>query len=114
MQLRAAFFGKTAGEIQVGSEAYEIDVRLAATDKNSLSDLESFTVTTANGAQIPLGAVAHLGSGHGVARINRIDRRRTVTLQGDVNTDIADTAEIIADMRARILPSLGTRGRPHR
>jgi len=108
-QLRSAFFGKTASEIQVGSEAYEIDVRLADADKNSLSDLEYFTVTSATGDQIPLGAVAHLESGRGVARINRVDRRRTVTIQGDVDTAVANTAEIMADMQDKFLPGLAER-----
>ncbi len=52
-QLRSAFFGKTASEIQVGRESYEIDVRLAKEDKNSLGDLEYFSVTAPGGEQIP-------------------------------------------------------------
>jgi len=39
-QLRSAFHGQKAGDIQVGSESYEVDVRLAPLDQNSLSDLE--------------------------------------------------------------------------
>jgi len=103
-QLRSAFFGKTASEIQVGKESYEIDVRLAKADKSSLSDLEYFTVTSSSGDQVPLGAVATLESGRGVARINRINRKRTITVQGDVDTAIANTAEIVADTQERFLP----------
>ncbi len=47
-QLRAAFLGTTAAKIQVGSEAYEVDVRLDAGDKDSLADLSDFTVTAPN------------------------------------------------------------------
>ncbi len=65
-QLRAAFFGKTAAEIQLGPEAYEVDVRLAQSDKNSLGDLEYFSVTGGGGAQIPLGEVP-IWSGAGVS-----------------------------------------------
>jgi len=103
-QLRSAFFGKTASEIQVGENAYEIDVRLDPRDKDSLSDLEYFTVTSANGSQVPLGAVASLEAGRGYARIHRIDRHRTVSVQGDVDTSRANTAEIIADTQKRFLP----------
>jgi len=108
-QLRAAFHGRTAREIQVGRESYEIDVRLAAADKDSLNDLEYFSVSGGGGAQIPVSAVASLESGRGVARINRIDGTRTVTIQGDVDTDVANTAEIIADMQARFLPQLAAK-----
>jgi multidrug efflux pump subunit AcrB len=55
---------------------------------------------------VPLGAVAHLESGRGFARIHRIDRRRTVSLQGEVDTARANVAEIIADTQARFLPGL--------
>ncbi len=108
-QLRAAFFGKTAAEIQLGSEAYEIDVRLAGGDTNSMADLEYFTVTASGGEQVPLGEVARLEQGRGFARINRIDRQRTVSLQGDVDTARANVAEIIADTQARFLPGFFAR-----
>ena len=108
-QMRSAFFGKTASEIQVGSESYEIDVRLADEDKNSLTDLEYFTVTSPSGDQIPLGAVAELESGRGFARINRVDRRRTVTIQGQVDTDKANVAELTSDTIKNYLPGLHER-----
>ncbi len=103
-QLRSALFGKTASEIQVGKESYEIDVRLAKDDKNSLSDLEYFSVTAPGGEQIPLDSVAILESGRGYARIHRIDRKRTVSLQGNVDTDLGNTGEILADMAKNYLP----------
>ncbi|MBC8445511.1 MAG: efflux RND transporter permease subunit, partial [Rhodospirillaceae bacterium] len=70
-QLRSAFFGHTASEVQVGTESMEVDIRLAAADRNSLADLEYFTVTTPNGRQVPLGAVASLERDRGWARIVR-------------------------------------------
>jgi len=105
-QLRAAFQGKVADEIQVGSESYEVDVRLADADRDSLSDLDDFSVTTPNGTQVPLSAVAYLESGRGYARINRVDGLRTVTLQGDVDTAQANASEIAADTAKRFMPGL--------
>ena len=94
-QLRSAFHGKTAREIQVGSESYKIDVQLALQDKNCLADLEYFHITTDAGKQVPLAAVATLDTGRGFARISRINSRRTVTIRGDVDTKTANTNEII-------------------
>ena len=105
-QLRAAYFGRTAAEIQVGPESYEIDVRLAEADRNSLGDLEDFTVTTPDGRQVPLGAVASLELARGYARIHRVNGRRTVTIQGDIDTEIANAGEVVADTRIRFLPQL--------
>ena len=44
-QLRVAFHGGEADEIQVGAESYEIDVQLRANDQNTLADLETFYFT---------------------------------------------------------------------
>ncbi len=102
-QLRSALFGKKAREIQVGPESLEINIRLAKEDRDSLADLEYFTITTKDGRQVPLGAVAELKYGRGYARIARVDGRRTVTVQGQVDTAIANTNEIISDTRGRFL-----------
>jgi len=101
-QLRSAFYGKTAMEVQAGSEAYEINIRLAEADRDTLADLDYFTVTTANGRQVPLDTVAILELGRGFARINRVDGLRTVTVQGDIDTNIANTAEILGDVQRRV------------
>ncbi len=108
-QMRAAFFGHTADEVQVGPEAYEIDVRLAAEDRDSLADLEDFTITAPDGAQVPLGAVATLERARGYARIHRVDGLRTVTIQGEVDANVANAGEILADTRSRFLPDLQAR-----
>jgi multidrug efflux pump subunit AcrB len=103
-QLRTAFFGTTVNEIQVGPEAFEIDVRLAVTNRDSLSDLDNFTVATPDGDRVPITAVAKLEESRGFARINRVDGVRTVTIQGDVDVREANANEIISDTRARFLP----------
>jgi len=105
-QLRAAFYGQTADEFQVGSESYEIDVQLSTLDQNSLDDLDYFYVTTKTGERIPLKNVAHLEFQRGTARISRVNSVRTVTIQGDVDTHLANAAEILTDTKANFLPSL--------
>jgi multidrug efflux pump subunit AcrB len=96
----------TAYEIQVGAEPYEIDVGIAASDRKSLSDLEKFHVTLPGGKQVPLTAVAMVEPGRGYARIARVNGRRTVTVQGDVDTRLTNAAEIIGRMKENFLPNL--------
>ncbi len=103
-QLRTAFFGTTVNEIQVGPESFEIDVRLSVVNRDSMSDLDNFTVSTPEGERVPLTAVARLEESRGYARINRVDGVRTVTIQGDVDVRVANANEIISDTRARFLP----------
>ncbi len=105
-QLRAAFYGTTASEIQVGPEAYELDVRLADRDQTTLTDVESFRITTAKGDQIPLSAVAIIEQDRGYARIKRINGARTVTITGDMDTRLANVREVIEHTKQAFLPDL--------
>jgi len=108
-QLRAAFFGETAAEIQVGPESYEIDVRQTAADRDSLQDLDEFTITLPGGGQVPLGAVASIEDARGWARIHRIDGRRTVTVTGDIDTRQGNAMQIIERLQEEFLPGLRDR-----
>lgn len=108
-QLRAAFLGATAYEVQVGPEAFEVDVRLAPGDRDGLDDLENFRIALPGGALVPLGALATVEPGRGYGRIHRIDRRRTVTIRGDVDTRAANAIAIVSDTERRFLPGLAER-----
>lgn len=105
-QIRAAFFGTTAAEIQVGIESYEIDVRVDLSDRNQIIDLERFTVRTANGADVPLSSVAEIDQVRGYSRIQHVDAQRTITIQGNLDTEQSNVTEILADLQARFLPQL--------
>jgi hydrophobic/amphiphilic exporter-1 (mainly G- bacteria), HAE1 family len=105
-QLRAGFYGSTTSEIQVGQESYEIDVRLTDLDQDNLSDLEDFRIITPDGSLVPLSIVTDIISTRGYARINRIDGRQTVTIQGDVDTQYANAMAIVGDTQAKFFPEL--------
>ncbi len=108
-QLRAGFYGSTTSEIQVGQESYEIDVRLTDVDQDSLNDLEDFRIITPDGSLVPLSVVTDIISTRGYARINRIDGRQTVTIQGDVDTQYANAMAIVTDTQENYFPELLSR-----
>jgi hydrophobic/amphiphilic exporter-1 (mainly G- bacteria), HAE1 family len=103
-QIRAAFHGATAREIQVGSEAFEIDVRLREVDRNARADLLDFRVALPDGTQIPLMSVAAVEEGRGFARLARIDGRRTVTVEGNLDPLVANTGEVMGFLKREFLP----------
>jgi len=105
-QLRAAFHGITADEIQLGQETVEIDVRLASVDRNSLGDLDGFAIVTPTGQRVPLAAVADIEAGRGFARLRRVDRQMAITVTGDIDVRIANANEIVSDTVARFVPEL--------
>lgn len=108
-QLRSAFQGVTADEIQVGRESYEIDVRFRREDRDGLADLEDFHFALPQGGRVPLGAVAVVETQRGWSRIARVDRLRTVTLRGDIDTRLTNTMQLVAQLRNRFLPDFQRR-----
>jgi multidrug efflux pump subunit AcrB len=108
-QIRASFYGYKVDEVQLGAESYEINVRLDEESSDSLADLDNFTLTAADGNQIPLSVVAVVEEGRGYSRIRRVDGRRTVNILGELDSRLANSTEILNDTRARFLPQLKER-----
>ena len=108
-QLRAAFYGVTADEIQLRGDNVEIDVKIASSGRDSMGDLDLFTIMTPSGHAVPLSAVVNIESGRGFARIRRVNRQMAVTVTGDVDTRIANANEIVKDTQERFIPELRER-----
>jgi len=105
-QLRTAFQGATADEIQVNGEAYEVDVQLRPEDQDTFADLETFYFTLPTGEQVPLASVAEVHVDAGWSRIARIDGLRTVTVRGELDVRRANTAELLGLFQREFLPEL--------
>ncbi|MEK6235161.1 MAG: efflux RND transporter permease subunit, partial [Planctomycetales bacterium] len=105
-QLRTAFHGDVVDEIQVGSEGYEVDVRLRRTDQDSVADVESFQFVLPDGQLVPLRSVVDVERGRGWSRIARHNGLRAVTLRGDVDARRTNTEALIHEFRQELLPKL--------
>ncbi len=95
-QIKAAFQGITIDEFPVGAETFEIDLRLSAKDSQNIDHLNKLTITSPTGAQIPLPNIVSFEEVRGWARINRVNRQRTVTVVGDVLSEQANAQEILS------------------
>jgi multidrug efflux pump subunit AcrB len=105
-QLRAAYFGQIADEIQLGPENIEIDVRLSRKQAGDLGAFANFPIMLPDGSQIPLAAVSQIDYERSFVRIQRIDSLRTVTVMADVDNRVANSTEILASIRNRLIPEL--------
>ncbi len=105
-QLRAAYFGTMVSEMQVQGQLLEVTALLAENDRSSLSKFDDFVITRPDGTYVPLSVVANIKIGQGYSRINREDGMRTVTVQGTIDTRIANASAIVSDTLERFMPGL--------
>ena len=105
-QVRAAFQGFKTDEFPLGPETYEVELRLASGDRNDVAALEHLSIVGPGNKLIPLPEVADLEEARGWARINRIDGRRTVTVQGDVDRARANAQELLNTAKVDFFPRL--------
>lgn len=105
-QVRAAYQGVKIDEFPVGAETYEVNLRLVAEDRTDAEDLYNLSIAGRNGALVPLSVVADIEEVRGWARINRVNRQRTLTLQGDVDRSQANAQELLGMARASFIPDL--------
>ncbi|MBF0238538.1 MAG: efflux RND transporter permease subunit, partial [SAR324 cluster bacterium] len=103
-QLRASFLNANVGNVYTGEESFEIDVRLQQSDKDSLTDLEYFNLINRAGQSIPLQTVVEIQYHQGFSRLQRVDRVRTVTIQGDLDLSKLNTAELLGRFQKEFLP----------
>ena len=108
-QLRAAYQGVKIGEVYNGREAYEVVAKLDDSPSGNLTDFDNLTVFSNQGQPIPLASIATIIEERGFARINHVNHQRTLTLYGDVDAQVANTAEIIASTERDFLPQLQQR-----
>jgi hydrophobic/amphiphilic exporter-1 (mainly G- bacteria), HAE1 family len=105
-QLRAAWFGTTISEMQVAGRSVEVTAQFDEETAGAMRSFDDFVVMRTDGSAVPLSVVADVETGRGVARINREDGVRTVTVQGTIDTRKANASAIVSDTLARFVPGL--------
>jgi multidrug efflux pump subunit AcrB len=103
--LRSAVKGSTNLTVFQDGETLDITVKVEEfTYQASLNGLKDLAVTASNGKLIPLSAVAHFQEQKNYSRINRINSVNTVTVTGNINTQIANSREIMQKFYKEFVP----------
>ncbi len=105
-QLRGSFQGLLSDQIQVGDEAYDIEVRFADKDRSSLSDLENYLVTLPGGNKVPIGEVAEISQRKGWSRIAHFNRQQVVSVVASVDTEFSNSMAVLSKMEQEKMPGL--------
>jgi len=105
-QMRTAYFGTTVSEMLVDGQLLEVTAQFSEDDRSSFAQFDDFTITRADGSFVPLSVVADVTIDQGYSRINRENGVRAVTVQGSIDTRIANSSAIVSDTLKRFMPDL--------
>lgn len=105
-QIRQAYFGDEALTIQRGRHDIKVMVRYSKAERESEASIDELRIRTADGRQIPLNQVADLEIQRGYSNIQRVNRKRTITVISDINENVANAQDIIKDLRGDYLEDL--------
>ncbi|MCP4639878.1 MAG: efflux RND transporter permease subunit, partial [bacterium] len=84
MTVQAAINGRKAGDFREGDEEYDVTVRFPKEFRSDLTNIEDMNLVNLAGQPVPFSSVAKIEQGAGLGVINRIDRKRTVTVSAEV------------------------------
>lgn len=82
--IEAAIGGKTISTLYQGTKRYDIVARFLPENRNSIEDLQSLQVPSANGALIPMSQLADIQYVEGQTNIFRINSKRMVTVRTNI------------------------------
>ena len=105
-QVRQAFHGEESQRIQRGRDDIRVMVRYPAQDRRSLESLERMRVRTLAGDEVPFSTAAVATMGRGAATITRVDRRRAINVQADIDEDVTSSETLVDALEADFLPAL--------
>ncbi|MCB1438929.1 MAG: efflux RND transporter permease subunit [Nitratireductor sp.] len=108
-ELRSAFRGDTAVSFADSFGQVDVVARLSASERRDIADVLALRVPGANGALVPLSAVADVTQTRGFSTITHVDGIRAVSVQGTIDPAVANSRELMAAMRADYLPDLAAK-----
>lgn len=109
MQIRQAYYGEEVLKIQRGKEDIKVMVRYSQKERESESSIDDFRIRTRDKRQIPLSQVADIEMKQGYSTIQRVDRKRIITVISDINEEIANARDIVEDLKQNYLDTLANR-----
>ena len=98
--LKTTIFGREVGTYRRFNDEYDITVRLPFERRTDIEDIFSLRVPNAYGQSVPLSSLGTLDYRGGFGTINRLNRKRVVTLTADAEGRLGE--EVLADVEKRL------------
>tara|TARA_R110002050_G_scaffold204522_4_gene340171 strand:- start:95125 stop:99456 length:4332 start_codon:yes stop_codon:yes gene_type:complete len=98
------FAGKTTGNVFEGEKRFDLVVRLAKENRNTIDDLKNLYIDLPNKGKIPLSELADVTYKKGAAKISRDNTRRRIVV--GINVRNRDLQSVVDDVQALINENL--------
>jgi len=105
-QVRYGFYGYEAQRILRNKEEVKVMVRYPLEQRRTIGDLENMLIRTPSGAAVPFSTVADIELGESYASITRVDGRRAITINANVNKNTVEPSKVVAEIQEDFLPEL--------
>jgi heavy metal efflux system protein len=102
--ISTAFAGHTAGEVFEGERRYDLTVRLASSNRQSIDDVRNLFISSPSGKQVPLSQLADVEFEVGPNQVQREDAKRRITVAFNVRG--RDTEGTVNEIQAKIAKGL--------
>lgn len=106
LQIRQAYYGDEALTIQRGKDDIKVMVRYSEEERESEGSIEQLRIRTRDGRQIPLNQVADIEIKRGYSTIQRVDRKRVITVISDIDETVANAQKIVTSLKTDYLDGL--------
>ena len=102
--VNTAFAGQSAGLMYEDEKRFDIVVRVAATEKKNLDDVQNLLIPTPSGAQIPLYQLAEVAIKDGPNQIQREDAKRRIIVGFNVRG--RDVETVVKELQEKVQGTL--------
>ncbi|MCA9523440.1 MAG: efflux RND transporter permease subunit [Myxococcales bacterium] len=82
--IRAAIHGEKASNFRTFDDQHDITVRLAEEYREHIEQIRNLRIKGDKGKNAPVGLIAEIDTGNGYGSIRHKDRKRVITIRGDV------------------------------
>ncbi len=102
-QVRQAFYGEEVQRLPRAGQDVQVFVRYPASDRETLTTIDTMRVRTADGREVPLTSVADAKFAPSFKRIDRRDRQRSARITAELVEGV-DRAAIMKSFREEFVP----------
>jgi len=99
--IKAAVNGWKIGDYREGEDEYNIIARLPEKSRQTMVQIESLLIPTAQGDPVPLSSVATVEMRSGYGSIRHLDQKRLIRISGNTAAG-RSSIEVLQDVRARL------------